>query len=224
MSADLSQSQHQLLQWQAQLLLSRDLSHAKGQRHGGAIGGGKDRMPVGQTTPKSKLVENHNKALSLLHADGDTGQIEQAIRLYRQNAHLGFAGSQNNFGDLFEDGDLVPKDLLVAMYWYARSSERGEPTAYYSIASLLSASTENIDALVLAAKYATLAADQLPDGKNKLSALQIRETLSEILSKELYEYAQELAKSYQPLIDEPWKMEDVPGPPTISAPGSSLMN
>jgi len=113
MSADLSQSQHQLLQWQAQLLLSRDLSHAKGQRHGGAIGGGKDRMPVGQTTPKSKLVENHNKALSLLHADGDTGQIEQAIRLYRQNAHLGFAGSQNNFGDLFEDGDLVPKDLLL---------------------------------------------------------------------------------------------------------------
>lgn len=182
------------------------------------------QLPRCLTTPKSQLVENHNKALSLLHTDGDTTQIEQAIRLYRYNAHLGFAGSQNNFGDLFEDGDLVPKDLLVAMYWYARSSERGEPTAYYSIASLLSASTENVDALVLAAKYAILAANQLPDGKNKASAVQIRETLREILSKELYEYAQELAKSHQPLVDEPWKMEDAPGPPAISAPGSSLMN
>lgn len=183
-----------------------------------------NQLPRCMTVPKSQLVENHNKALSFLHTDSDTDQIEEAIRLYRYNAHLGFAGSQNNFGDLFEQGDIVAKDLLVAMYWYARSSERGEPTAYYSIASLLAKSTQNPDALVLAAQYSILAMKELPDGKNKAAAIQLCDTLKEMMSVELFEYAQGLAENYQPMHDEPWKMEDSPGPSVISAPGSDLMN
>lgn len=176
------------------------------------------------TIPKSQLVENHNKALSLLHGDGDAENVYEAIRLYRYNAQKGFAGSQNNFGDLFEDGEIVPKDLLLAMYWYTRSSERGEPTAYYSIASLLSSSTENPDALMIAAKFAILAADQLPEGKNKTSAKHLCAVLQEALSSDLYKYAESLAESFQPILDEPWKLEDSPGPSAVSAPDSVLMN
>ena len=129
------------------------------------------------TIPKFELVENHYMALSLLHNDGDSDRLDEAILLYRHNAHLGFAGSQTNFGDLFEDGDIVPKDLLVAMYWYARSSERGEPTAYYSIASILRNSIENSDALAIAAQYAILTSNQLLEGKNESVAIQLRDTL-----------------------------------------------
>lgn len=182
------------------------------------------QLPQCATISKSKLVENHNKAIALLHTDGGVDQVEEAVQLYRYNAHHGFAGSQNNFGDLFEDGSIVPKNLLVAMYWYTRASERGEPTAYYSIASMLASSTENLDALVLAAQYSILAVKELPEGKNKASAMQLRDALKKAMSASSYEYAEALASSFQPIHNEPWKMEDTPGPSAASAPRSDLMN
>ena len=182
------------------------------------------QLPRCLTIPKSQLVETHNRAVTLLHSDGGVDQINEAIRLYRQNAHHGFAGSQNNFGDLFEDGNVVSKDLLVAMYWYARASERGEPTSYYSIASLLASSTENPDALILAAQYAILASKLLPEGKNRASAIQLQQSLQDTLPSDWYKYAVALSEAYQPIHDEPSKMGDTPGLSAVSATESGLLN
>jgi len=145
-------------------------------------------------------MERHNKAVDGVH--GIAPNIDEAISLYRQNAYLGYAGSQNNFGDLFESGTGVVKDELLAVYWYTRASERGEPTAYLSLASILAASQSNLDSLTVAAKYAILAAKKLPEGRNKISALQIKDNLQEILSPELYAYAEELAQSFKPIYEE----------------------
>jgi hypothetical protein len=171
---------------------------------------------------KADIVERHNRAIELIH--GDQKDLEDAVQLYRTNSHLGFAGSQNNFGDLFEEGKGVPKDLLLATYWYSRAAERGEPTAYFSLSTILSDGNDNTEALVIAAKYAILAAVTLPEGKNKLGAIQVRDYLRERLGEELYEYASELARKFRPIYQEKWTMNDSPGPKVVAGPESQQLN
>ena len=171
---------------------------------------------------KSEIMDRHNKAVEAVH--GMAPDFDAAVSLYRQNAHIGYAGSQNNFGDLFENGSGVPKDDLMAVYWYTRASERGEPTAYYSLASILEASRSNIDSLTVAAKYAILASEKLPDGRNKLAAMQIRDNLKELLDPVAYGFADELAASFRPISEEKWTMSDAPGASVFTTGGSELLN
>jgi hypothetical protein len=171
---------------------------------------------------KLEILERHDKAIKLFHSlDGNT---DEAVQLYRLNSINGFAGSQNNLGDLFEKGEFVPKDDLLAMYWYTCASERGEPTAYLSLASILEQSRENTDALIIAAKYAILACRFLPEGRNMLSATEIKNNLKKILSEELFELAEYLANGFRPLYEERFVLSDSPGPKISIAPGSDLLN
>lgn len=173
-------------------------------------------------TRKSEIMDRHNKAVDAVH--GLVQNFDEAVRLYRQNAHLGYAGSQNNFGDLFEKGTGVTKDDLLAVYWYTRASERGEPTAYYSLASILEASCSNVDSMTVAAKYAILASEKLPEGRNKIAATQIKDSLKEILGPEVYGFAEELAAKFKPIYEEKWTMSDAPGESVFLASGSNSVN
>ena len=171
---------------------------------------------------KAAMLERHDKAIEMLHSDCD--DTSEAVHAYRTNSHLGFAGSQNNFGDLFETGDLVPKDDLLAMYWYTRASERGEPTAYYSLATLLEKSRDNPDSLVLAAQYAILACIHLPEGRNKAAAFEVNKALKEEMSAELYALSESYAADFKPIYEEKWTLSDSPGPKVTVVPGSDLLN
>ena len=173
-------------------------------------------------TSKSEIMERHNKAVEILQSFSP--DVDEAVGLYRQNAHLGYAGSQNNFGDLFEKGSGVPKDDLMAVYWYTRASERGEPTAYYSLASILEASRSNADSLTVAAKYAILASDQLPEGRNKFASMQLRDSLKELLDPKFYDFAEELAARFKPIYEEKWIMGDAPGGSIFTTNGSNSLN
>lgn len=173
-------------------------------------------------TDKEKIFERHNRAIELLNEDGS--DLQEAVDLYRQNAHAGYAGSQNNFGDLFELGKIVPQDEYFAIYWYTRASERGEPTAYLSLASMLEKSRDNPDALTVAAKYAILAVEKLPEGVNKLSAIQIRDTLKEILDPYFYKLAVDLAVNFKPIYEEKWTLSDKPGSKFTVTSSSELLN
>ena len=173
-------------------------------------------------TSKAEIIDRHHRAIEFIH--GEHKDFAQAVDLYRQNAHLGFAGSQNNFGDLFEEGTGVPRDDLLAVYWYTRASERGEPTAYLSLASILEGSSTGTDALIVAAKYALLAADKLPDGINKLFAGQIRDKLAQQLDPETWNFAMGLAANFKPIYQEKSTMGDAPGHKALAAPGSPSIN
>jgi len=171
---------------------------------------------------KAEIMHRHNKAVEFMY--GVAPDLDAAVSLYRHNSHLGYAGSQNNFGDLFENGSGVPKDDLMAIYWYTRASERGEPTAYLSLAQILEKARDNIDSLTIAAKYAILASEKLPEGKNKMVASQLRDVLKEAVDPVVYEFAQALADSFKPIYEEKWTMSDSPGPTIFSSTDSSLMN
>lgn len=174
-------------------------------------------------TDKMAIIGRHDKAIELLQ--GHSEDMSDAVHLYRINAYLGFAGSQNNFGDLFENGKHVSKDDILAMYWYTRASERGEPTAYFSLSTmLLEKSRDNIDALILAAQYAILASEQLPEGKNKITAVETREALREILTEEQFKLAEVHAQNFKPLYREKWSLGDSPGPSVTVVHGSDTLN
>jgi hypothetical protein len=173
---------------------------------------------------KSELIENHDRAVKLVHSIDNLESIEEGVKLYRYNANMGYAGSQNNFGDLFEKGLKVSKSDLLAVYWYTRAAERGEPTAFLSLASILSKESNNQDALVIATQFVTLATRLLPDGKNKAEAIDLLENLKTRLSNDLIEYTDNLVSLFEPLYQERWLMSDAPGNPITFLPGSDLIN
>lgn len=133
-----------------------------------------------------------------------------AAKLYRQSAELGFAGAQNNLADVYENGEGLIKSDKAAIYWYTRAAERGEPTAYLSLAHILSDGTEDADLLVESVKYASLAFALLPEGKNKKSAEKLATALSQRLSQADRARALELVNRWMPLHQEQRLMGDSP--------------
>lgn len=160
-----------------------------------------------------KRESDHGRAVALSVA-GKPSDFQKVFKLYSSSADAGFAGSQNNLGDAFEEGKIVPKDDLAAVYWYTRSAERGEPTAYLSLSSILFRLNADQSTLIDALKFALLAADLLPEGFNKQSAMKIANKLSDILPVSAREKAKKLADDWSPLYQEENLLTDDPTPNT----------
>jgi len=155
----------------------------------------------------------HNEAVSQRHSDRPN--LSEAVRLYKLAADANYAGSQNNLGDLYENGVGVPKIPAFAIYWFTRSAERGEPTAYLSLSTLLPQFSDEPDVLVEATKFAILAVGELGPGRNKASAERNLAELTAKLTPENARYAQQLADAWTPLYSEPSRMSDAPAPRTL---------
>ena len=148
----------------------------------------------------------HSEALNARWSEKK--DLDRAFAMYTIAAYGGFAGSQNNLGDLYELGFGCLESKLAAMHWYTRSAERGEPTAYLSIATLLAENEKAPDVLITAACFAILAIKGLPEGKNRLSAEDALAKISENLSEEAFDRARDLASSWKPLYQERQLMAD----------------
>ena len=136
--------------------------------------------------------------------------VEEAAKLYKTSADLGFAGAQNNLGDLYESGQGVPKNHKAAIYWYTRAAERGEPTAYLSLASLMSEGSSDPEILADSMKFATLAFMFLPDGANKALAGQLVSAIGDKLNETKKGSVLELVNRWVPLFQEARLMGDAP--------------
>ncbi|MBM4074386.1 MAG: hypothetical protein FJ267_01925 [Planctomycetes bacterium] len=151
-----------------------------------------------------------------LHSDAIQFQFgvnrdpKAAIEAYRIAAERGFAGSQNNLGDLYETAANLPKSDEFAVYWYTRAAERGEPTAYLSLATLLSEKSVDREMLIEAAKFAFLAVGQLPEGFNMKIANDCLASLKNLLTADDLALAEQRAKSWEPLYQEHRLMSDSP--------------
>ena len=167
-------------------------------------------LPVSILSNKNgaRARANHNLAVQSEH--GKKPSIKKALKFYRLSADDGFAGAQNNLGDLYETGEGVQKNDKFAVYWYARSAERGEPTAYLSLSTLLSDNTKDEAVLIEALKFAMLAVANLPEGYNKSQAIKTANKISSQLSPEAKAYANDLAIEWEPLYQETYLMSDSP--------------
>ena len=126
----------------------------------------------------------------------------ESIKWYRIAAQKGFAGAQNNYGDAFEMGEAVKANEKFAIYWYTRAAERGEPTAYLSLADLLSKSTSDTVVLVEALKFANLAVNNLKEGANKNKSKELAKVIAEKITSASKDEALELSQSWEPLYQE----------------------
>jgi hypothetical protein len=154
-------------------------------------------------------IDQYNKAVNKITEIGKADN--EAVELYKSSAQMGFAGAQNNLGDLFESGDGVERNEMAAVHWYTRSAERGEPTAYFSLASILGKSSDE-RVLVDALKFAMLAYNQLPDGYNKNEAFSLIKDISSKVSSNSRVVALDLSRKWRPLYQEENLISDDPTP------------
>lgn len=147
---------------------------------------------------------------ALLKQWGEDPDPEEAFRLYQTSADLGFAGAQNNLGDHYERGEAVPQSDVGAVYWYTRAAERGEPTAYLGLASVLGNSNAGDDLLIEALKYAFLAKELLPEGGNKDLATVLQGLIAAKLSRSSHDEFTNRLKNWEPLFQEEYLQSDSP--------------
>lgn len=163
-------------------------------------------LPVEMLDDKREAYARHNLALS--YRSAPKPDLEASVANYRFAADEGYAGSQNNLGDDYETGTGVPKNEKAAIFWYTRAAERGEPTAYLSLSTLLPKDTSDPSILVEALKFALLASEKLPGPINRAKAAESVGHLRERLSAADQGRAEELAREWTPLYQEPRLMAD----------------
>ena len=168
------------------------------------------------------LLERHNEALGLMW--GAESDPERALGIYQENAHSGYGRSMNSLGDLYEHGAEVDQSATAAAYFFARAAERGQPSAYYGLARILSEAALDEAMLVEAAKYALLAARDLPDGQSKCRAEILRDKLMEKLGDDAENAAISLAGNWVPLTFEGGPLENGPIHDSVQSPPSSVLN
>jgi uncharacterized caspase-like protein len=61
------------------------------------------------------------------------GDYAGARDLYLKADHGGFILAANNIGNLYEDGQGVPKDWAQALKWYKKGADAGEPVATFAL-------------------------------------------------------------------------------------------
>ncbi len=163
--------------------------------------------------PWKSQQEEHPRELfhqALLKKWGAAKDIDGAVHQYRASANIGFAGAQNNLGDCYEQGVGVPQSDLAAMFWYTRAAERGEPTAFLSLANMLNRTQADEATLVEALKFSSLARLYLPDGGNKDLAKTLEELIAAKLSPDECQRAYEMATTWEPLYQEEFLLSDSP--------------
>jgi TPR repeat protein len=158
--------------------------------------------------PTDHAIQLYSSALQKQF--GEQKDLAEAVALYRQSANLGFSAAQNNLGDCYQKGVHVPQSDAVALYWATRAAERGEPTAYLGLASILFRNAVDHETAAEALKYAALARFHLSSGGNKDIATLLQNLLVNSLPKEVCESACELARAWEPLYQEEYLQEDSP--------------
>lgn len=160
-------------------------------------------LDVSITDDDSELEAARELFDQALKLDADENdKTSAAVKLYWHSAQAGFAGSQNNLGNLYERGRRVQRNDAFALYWYVRAAERGEPTAYLSLSTMLSEGSPDNAQLVEALKFAILAATELPGKQNRRRADEAKAALEKRLSEDSVRLAQELAGKWRPLLQE----------------------
>ena len=152
----------------------------------------------------------HDLGLLLRQANTKESFAEAAI-WYRRASEwrgIGFAGSQNNLGDMYETGDGLPKSAGDAIYWYTRSALQGEPTAYLSLGSCFADGVGVRKDLVEAHFWLTLAVRELGAGTNQDAAAKQLKEIEKAMTVAQISEAKSKADQFKPYYQTKLKMGD----------------
>jgi TPR repeat protein len=142
----------------------------------------------------------HDLALRLRQQNTTESRKEAAV-WYRRAAEwngVGFAGSQNNLGDMYETGEGLPKSAGDAIYWYVRAALQGEPTAYLSLGSCFAKGVGVGRDLVEASFWLLLAAKNLGDGSNRAAAVKQLTEIGKSMTADQIRAAVQKAEAFVP--------------------------
>jgi len=153
----------------------------------------------------------HNLALEYAYGNNLTPKdIDKALYWYSWSASLGFAGAQNNLGDLFEENLKDETQIGLAIYWYTQAAMQGEPTAYLSLGEIFFAGKGVPKNNVTASVWLTLAKNNLPNGTNKSTATTLLEKSLTTLDEKTIKYVESRVYNFVPLKQTTNKLSDKP--------------
>ena len=157
------------------------------------------------------VLAMHDLALQLRSGTIIPRDYAGAARWYRRAAEwggTGFAGSQNNLGDMYENGQGVQKSSADAVYWYTRAALQGEPTAYLSLGICFADGIGVAKDTVEGYFWLSLAVENLHEGSNRTLARRKLHALEKWLLPEQVEAAITKVKAYRPYIQTQYTIGD----------------
>lgn len=160
---------------------------------------------------EGNILAMHNLALAYNFGMGKIPKNQnRALYWYTWSAVSGFAGAQNNLGDMFEKGEGTPPSLGSAIYWYTQAAMQGEPTAYFSLGELFLEGKGVPQNYVTAAIWLSLATRDLPEGVNYESAKKMRDKAFFSLDEKSRNYVLSRVRSFVPLKQTENTLSDKP--------------
>ena len=160
---------------------------------------------------EGNILAMHNLALAYNFGMGKIPKNQnRALYWYTWSAVSGFAGAQNNLGDMFEKGEGTPASLGSAIYWYTQAAMQGEPTAYFSLGELFLEGKGVPQNNVTAAIWLSLATRDLPQGVNYESAKKMRDKAFGSLDEKSRNYVLSRVRSFIPLKQTENTLSDKP--------------
>ena len=137
----------------------------------------------------------HNLGVQLVREHND----HEAVTYFRRAAEIGFAGSQNNYGWHLYKGTGIKQNKAEAVFWIVRAAEQGEPFAYGSLCEIYGAGdvlrANNLEAM----KWCRLAADNMPMGQARNTAVDIMDRYARMMKEEQIAAANQRADIWKPL-------------------------
>lgn len=112
---------------------------------------------------------------------------------YLKGANEGDAAAQLKAGEFLEAGKGATQDYQEAVRWYRASAISGDPQAQIRLANLISEGHGTDKSLVLAHAWANIAGS-----RGSEEGRQLRDKLAKKLSPAEIDFAQKLAKGWQP--------------------------
>ena len=199
--------------WADQSLRVADVSYKAGKR---LLSGKSSQrgIEVGLQFLSRAASSGHMLALhdmGVIFRDAEYGvkqDFRRAFEMFALSANRGFAGAQNNLGDLYENGFGVEKSYGDAIYWYSQAAQQGEPTAYLSLGTLFAKGIGVRKDNHRAAFWLTLAAQYLSDGNNKKDALNQLAEILPLMTAEEKNRIKRQADRFRPLKQETSLLSD----------------
>lgn len=192
---------------EAQFLLGNALTTKKGHEANFALG----ITFLELAAKQDHALASHNLAVNISHGWVKGKTKTDAFNLYLGAAQAGFAGSQNNLGDMYEKGEGTATSFGDAIHWYTRAAMQGEPTAYLSLGQCYLNGIGVARNTVEAYRWFLLASKKLRTSpNNKLSADHSLQELKKTMSAKQIEEGQRLADRYVPQSQAKHLMGDPP--------------